>query len=296
MTSGDARHRPSRARIGLEPSEATVVAEQFGVAMDQVERDHAISHVLGAIAGIERSNDLVFFGGTALARTHLPDLRLSEDIDLIARGNREAISREIADTVEMRLARQFTSIRWAPDIRRTKGFEAAVLELNGRIRIQVQLLGESGYPRWPTERRTITQRYSDAPEATLQVLTRPAFVAAKTAAWMDRRAPRDCTTCGRWHGRDSSARPLPSSCAVMARRRLCPRLAPSPTHRRSTSGTPRSRSSAVLSSDRRRRRKSSRRPGRLSPDARLPSGQDRAPGSTIEQLSPHARRPGLTHR
>lgn len=191
MTSGDARHRPARARIGLDPSEATVVAERFGVAMDQVERDHAISHALGAIAEIERSNDLVFFGGTALARTHLPDLRLSEDIDLIARGSREAISREIAETVEMRLARQFTSIRWAPDIRWTKGSEAATLELNGRIRIQVQLLGESGYPRWPTERRTITQRYSDAPEATLQVLTRPAFVAAKTAAWMDRRAPRD---------------------------------------------------------------------------------------------------------
>ena len=35
---------------------------------------------LGAFA-VSVADDVVFFGGTALTRTHLPDLRLSEDID-----------------------------------------------------------------------------------------------------------------------------------------------------------------------------------------------------------------------
>ncbi|WP_342217374.1 nucleotidyl transferase AbiEii/AbiGii toxin family protein [Nocardia farcinica] len=39
--------------------------------------------------------------------------------------------------------------------------------------------------------RTLEQRYSDAPPAELFVPTLPAFAAAKTAAWHDRRAPRD---------------------------------------------------------------------------------------------------------
>ncbi|WP_306663692.1 nucleotidyl transferase AbiEii/AbiGii toxin family protein [Nocardia farcinica] len=44
---------------------------------------------------------------------------------------------------------------------------------------------------WPAELRTLEQRYSDAPPADLFVPTLPAFAAAKTAAWHDRRAPRD---------------------------------------------------------------------------------------------------------
>lgn len=67
----------------LSDAELRDVSRRFGVAESQVRRDHVISHVLAAIAD-EVSDDVVFFGGTALCRTHLPDLRLSEDIDLIA--------------------------------------------------------------------------------------------------------------------------------------------------------------------------------------------------------------------
>jgi predicted nucleotidyltransferase component of viral defense system len=55
----------------------------LGVAEAQVRRDHAISHILAALSR-HRSEDLIFFGGTALSRTYLLDKRLSEDIDLIA--------------------------------------------------------------------------------------------------------------------------------------------------------------------------------------------------------------------
>jgi predicted nucleotidyltransferase component of viral defense system len=49
------------------------VASRFGVGMEQVRRDHLISHVLAAISCDVSTDALVFFGGTALSRTHLAD-------------------------------------------------------------------------------------------------------------------------------------------------------------------------------------------------------------------------------
>ncbi len=54
----------------LEPDELADTAAAFGVAEDQVRRDHLISHLLFALAQLKLP--VVFFGGTALARTH-PD-------------------------------------------------------------------------------------------------------------------------------------------------------------------------------------------------------------------------------
>ena len=68
----------------LQPDELANTAAAFGVADEQVRRDHLISHVLAGLADLELP--VVFFGGTALGRTHLinPEggARLSEDIDL----------------------------------------------------------------------------------------------------------------------------------------------------------------------------------------------------------------------
>lgn len=50
--------------------EWAAVAERFGADLEQVRRDHLISHVLAAIAADVPTDDLVFFGGTALSRTH----------------------------------------------------------------------------------------------------------------------------------------------------------------------------------------------------------------------------------
>ena len=69
---------------GPSLAEMEQVASRFGVGMEQVRRDHLISHVLASIASGISTDDLVFFGGTALSRAHLADARLSEDIDLIA--------------------------------------------------------------------------------------------------------------------------------------------------------------------------------------------------------------------
>ncbi|MGN5240179.1 nucleotidyl transferase AbiEii/AbiGii toxin family protein [Rhodococcus sp. SJ-3] len=84
--------------------EQDAVAAQFGVAPEQVERDHLIAHLLTAI--VDRFADRVhFIGGTALARTHLPSGRLSEDIDLVALGNRNEMAAELDAVLERAAAR-----------------------------------------------------------------------------------------------------------------------------------------------------------------------------------------------
>jgi hypothetical protein len=139
-----------------DPEEFVAVADRFGVAVAQVRRDHLISLLLGLLSR-DLADRVLFFGGTALARTHLPDGRLSEDIDLAS----------------------------APDV------QAGVLAGPDGVSIRIQLLDAAGYPRWPTEPRDLEQRYADAPPARLEVPIRAAFVAGKTAAWHDRRACRD---------------------------------------------------------------------------------------------------------
>jgi predicted nucleotidyltransferase component of viral defense system len=81
----------------LHPDEETEVAAQFGVTLPQVRRDHLISHLLAALSA-HAADQVVFFGGTALSRTFAPDGRLSEDIDLIATGQR----RDVAPLVQER--------------------------------------------------------------------------------------------------------------------------------------------------------------------------------------------------
>jgi len=73
--------------VSLDLSELNSVAEHFGVSDKQVRRDHVVSHLLALISG-ELADEIIFIGGTALARAHLPDGRLSEDLDLIAVGRR----------------------------------------------------------------------------------------------------------------------------------------------------------------------------------------------------------------
>ncbi|SMQ60181.1 Nucleotidyl transferase AbiEii toxin, Type IV TA system [Plantibacter sp. VKM Ac-1784] len=173
----------------LSAAERRRIEDQFGVETAQVVRDHLISHVLAALSETV-ADEVIFFGGTALARTHLPFLRLSEDIDLIAVGSRAQVGRRIEQAVRGSLQRTFGEVQFLPGFGATRGSEPVVLSVDASS-IQVQLLDQVGYPKWPTERLELVQRYSDAPPAWLTVPTRSAFVAAKVSAWADRRAPRD---------------------------------------------------------------------------------------------------------
>ncbi|MBO9556039.1 nucleotidyl transferase AbiEii/AbiGii toxin family protein [Cellulomonas sp.] len=166
------------------------MAERFGVDLEQVRRDHLVSHVLGAIAAHVPTDDVVFFGGTALSRTFLTDARLSEDIDLLAVGPRARRAEQIEAAVRRGLARSHGRPTWRPALAATSGAQPAALVVDGVAAVQVQLVGGEGY-LWPTEVRDIEQRYSDAPPARLRTLTAAGFAASKLAAWIDRGAARD---------------------------------------------------------------------------------------------------------
>lgn len=170
--------------------EMDAVAAAFGVSAGQVARDRLISHTLAAISRDVGLDDLIFFGGTALSQTHLQGVRMSEDIDLIATGHRATIAATIQSAVRS-LRRTHGTATWEPPLTETRETEPSVLRIDGDLSVRVQLLNQAGYPQWPTEVRSIMQRYSDAPPARLRVLTAPAFAAAKLSAWLDRHASRD---------------------------------------------------------------------------------------------------------
>jgi predicted nucleotidyltransferase component of viral defense system len=174
----------------MNADERAEVAQQFGVAPEQVERDHLISHLL-AFLSQNLSERIHFIGGTALARTHLPEGRLSEDIDLIAIDDRKAVAQDLDAGLPRALARTHGRLTLEPSLSGVANTVAATLRSATGMVVRIQLLSARGRVLWPTERRALEQRYQDAPAAELIVPTLPAFAASKTATWADRRAPRD---------------------------------------------------------------------------------------------------------
>lgn len=174
----------------LDPDELQQVASQFGVDDTQIHRDHMISHLLAALSA-EVADSVIFFGGTALARSLLPAGRLSEDVDLIAVGRRKTVAERLTETIPRALRREFPGLTWSSTFNEMRDTDAAILRSPDGLAVRIQLLESDGYPRWPTMQLDLTQRYSDAPPAALTVPTAAGFVAAKTMAWQDRRAARD---------------------------------------------------------------------------------------------------------
>lgn len=174
----------------MKSDEKDAVAEQFGVATEQVERDHLISHLL-AFLSREIGDRIHFIGGTALARTHLPNGRLSEDIDLIAVGERKSVAAGMDAALPRALARTHGRLILDPALTSVPDTRPAILRTSDGLTVRLQLLSSRDRIVWPTERRSLVQRYADAPAAELLVPTLPAFAASKTATWVDRHASRD---------------------------------------------------------------------------------------------------------
>jgi hypothetical protein len=173
----------------LRNSEIARWANTFRATDEQIRRDHVISHVLVALAALDGSG-LVFYGGTALARVHLPDFRLSEDIDLLV-DPREDWAARIEEQVPRRLRRHVGAATWDPGPTQVPDRAPARL-VTGAISVRVQLVAlDAEQARWPVERRPLEMRYADAEQVDLVVPTRSAFAAMKTLAWADRHAPRD---------------------------------------------------------------------------------------------------------
>jgi predicted nucleotidyltransferase component of viral defense system len=174
----------------VDIDERDEMVQQFGVAPEQVERDHLISYLLAFLS--ERFADRIqFIGGTALARTHLPSGRLSEDIDLIAVDSRRTIAEELDTVLSRAVARTHGRLALEPSFSRIADSVPVTATTVDGTAVKIQLLSSRDRIAWPSERRRLEQRYSDAPTAELVVPTLPAFAASKTATWADRRAPRD---------------------------------------------------------------------------------------------------------
>jgi predicted nucleotidyltransferase component of viral defense system len=174
----------------VDVDERDQVAQQFGVSPEQVERDHLISYLLAYLS--EQLGDRIqFIGGTALARTHLPDGRLSEDIDLVAMDSRRAVAQELDDALPRAIARTHGRLTLEPLFSTARDALPVTVTTIQDMAVKIQLLSSRDRIVWPAERRCLEQRYSDAPRAELVVPTLAAFAASKTATWADRRAPRD---------------------------------------------------------------------------------------------------------
>ena len=173
----------------IEQSEVEAVAARFGAPDTQIIRDHFISHVLDAIADWPHNDRATFFGGTALCRTWLPDLRLSEDIDLLidsptdGDGLRQHISR--------RLRREFPNLAWTR-LGAQHQVETWTLAADD-LEVKVQLAQwRHGWQAIPIVTEAIQLRYSDLPDSVaIRVPTPSGFAAMKLLAWFDRHAPRD---------------------------------------------------------------------------------------------------------
>lgn len=152
----------------MNSDEKVAVAEQFGVAAEQVERDHLISHLL-AFLSRDFGDRIHFIGGTALARTHLPNGRLSEDIDLIAVDVRRSVAADLDTALPRALARTHGRLTLDPALGSVPDTRAAILRTAEGLTVRIQLLSSRDRTVWPTERRSLVQRYADAPAAELLV-------------------------------------------------------------------------------------------------------------------------------
>lgn len=179
------------SRYVLSEADAVALQAHFGVARDQIEHDFVISHVLDALA--PHAEEFVFYGGTALSRTILDGLRLSEDIDLLSVEPRKGVAAIIDNALRSGLERNFGVIEADPWLSRTQNDTTACIYRIGGVQLKMQLIDGRNYTTWPHQQSEVSQRYTGLPSIVLTTYTAQSFVGAKTVAWCDtsRNAPRD---------------------------------------------------------------------------------------------------------
>jgi predicted nucleotidyltransferase component of viral defense system len=173
----------------LDPNEAASIQGRFGTSHLQIQKDHAISHILAALADF--NTDLVFYGGTGLARTFLEGGRLSEDIDLFT-ANRIDLNLEL-DLVPELIFQEFPQAFWLTRPSQITEPGKALLVCQQGVQIEVQAISAQGraWGEIPTVLSEIQLRYSDVPGIELRTPTLDGFSAMKLAAWFDRATSRD---------------------------------------------------------------------------------------------------------
>lgn len=165
-------------------------AARLGVPTSQVARDVLLSHALARFPSLGLAQSVVFFGGTALCRTHLPGFRLSEDIDLLADDPSEVRDRleALPGVLEEELG-DCTLSGWDS----SGATSIASLSAGPDRNVQLQVVpSDNSYKRYPTEPTPVELRYPGLPDhVVLRVPTATAATGMKLAAWSDRATARD---------------------------------------------------------------------------------------------------------
>jgi predicted nucleotidyltransferase component of viral defense system len=175
----------------IDDVEARTWAERFGVDITQIHRDHLISHVLASLPGVEELADALFIGGTALCRTHLDELRVSEDIDLLVSDvtqSADALVRQLPRLIR----RPYPDITLDAPAPAPRG-QHIRLSAGSVPSVEIQLIrrqaedGSLAFAETP-----VSLRYRGlSPRVDLLVPSAESFVAMKYLAFRDRQAPRD---------------------------------------------------------------------------------------------------------
>lgn len=171
----------------IPPAEVRRRARSLGIQEAYILRDYVLNHVLVSIS--QSLSELIFRGGTALARVYWPDFRLSDDLDFIAKGqvnNLEArLDSAVADSskrIQRSLKFQFGSPRggWSRSTVESE-FGELLLDIN---------LQEKAY--LPVEEMVLNLPYSDLDEEVrIGCLSIPEILGNKWFMLDDRREPRD---------------------------------------------------------------------------------------------------------
>ena len=161
------------------------VAARLRVPERQVRRDHLLSHLIAGVAG---ADGVIFVGGTALHRTHLPDVRLSEDLDLhLLDGGADELVDRAKDAVRL----EFPGIDVTSRTSRGDVVTYA-LSVDG-LQVQVQvILRRHEWMQLPVQCMPVRLKYPDLRDSVeLSIPTIEAFGAMKLTAYIDRAASRD---------------------------------------------------------------------------------------------------------
>lgn len=147
----------------IDSAEIAKAALKFGVPDPQIVRDHLISHVLATIGNWTRSHELTFFGGTALCRTWLRDLRLSEDIDLLVAES--PVGEAFRQHAARQLRSEFANLEWTK-LGAQHQVETWTLS-TGDIEVKVQFAQwRDGWDAIPITPEPVDLRYSDLGSST----------------------------------------------------------------------------------------------------------------------------------
>lgn len=160
-------------------------ARQLGLDDAVVARDYVLCHVLAALA--ETGGGLVFRGGTALARVHWPDHRISEDLDFVTDREWESVRNIIARAVDVAGSRTADGVMIASSSSSGHRLRTVVRSARGEILVDVVR---------QTPMRAETARlhlpYSDLPDdLSIDVVAVEEILADKWFMLEDRDEPRD---------------------------------------------------------------------------------------------------------